>query len=289
MYIDRALNEERDGPLFPFWCSLALEFLGRAAIAIVSPTLLAEPDKDHVHLLYALGKGSPKKGPKSIHASLVFSLCKQLVPNFGPEEGQLCESLANRRNEELHSGGLPFESLPPDWVSSFYATSQVLLVAQSLTLDDFLGKTEAKAAAKMIAHTQKQVLEKVKKSISAHKTTFEEKDEKEKKELLGKSELLAKSATATGGHRVSCPACAAKTWVTGEMISGQEAKFEGGQIVERSAMLPTSFKCVACGLKLSGHSELNAAGVGGQFTRSVRYDPIEYYGEYQAGEEYNND
>ena len=54
-------------------------------------------------------------------------------------------------------------------------------------------------------------------------------------------------------------------------------------------MLPTMFECIACGLKLSGHAELHVAGIGGQFTRSVRYDPMEYYGELYSGEEYNND
>ncbi len=292
IYMDRAIEEQREGPLFPFWCSLALEFLARSAVVTVSPTLLAEPDKDHANLLYALGRSSLKRGPKSIGTSLVFLLCKQLVPNFGQDELVLCESMAHRRNEELHSGGLPFDSLPGDWLFRFYATAEILLVFQGRNLIDFLGKKEAAAAKKMIDSSKQQVVEKVKKSISAHKTTFEELLEKEKQTLLTKSNVLAQKMTSNGGHRVNCPACSAKSWVTGEEVSRQEPKLEGDEIVERSSMLPTMFTCIACGLKLLGHAELQVAGIGGQFTRSLRHDPLYYYGYgeiLKPREEYNNE
>jgi hypothetical protein len=291
LYMDRAINEQRDGSLFPFWCSLALEFLARSALAKISPTLLAEPDREMKNILYALGKGTPSKGPKSINAILVFDLCKQVVPDFGPEEKELCEALSNRRNEELHSGGLPFEIFKTnDWLAKFYETCAVLLKFQARELQDLLGAKEAGAAQKMIDASKLEVLGKVKKSITAHKTIFEEKPEKERHELLAKSEALAKEKTALGGHRVVCPACGAKSWVTGEPISRQDTRLEGSSVVERVSMLPTSFACVACGLKLTGHSELQAVGLGGQFTRSLYFDAVYYYGmEIAAEEEYNNE
>lgn len=136
---------------------------------------------------------------------------------------------------------------------------------------------------------EQQIMEKVKRSIAAHKTTFEERDKKEQDALLRQSEASAKKVVTSGGHRVLCPACKAKSWVTGEEVSRQETILEGDQIVERSAMLPTMFHCIACGLKLAGHAELHVAGIGGQFTRSTRHDPIQYYGDLYSGEEYNND
>ncbi len=33
LYVQRALEAEREGPLFPFWAILALELLGRATLA----------------------------------------------------------------------------------------------------------------------------------------------------------------------------------------------------------------------------------------------------------------
>lgn len=54
--MERALNAPRDDDLFPFWSSLALEFLARATLAHVSPVLLAEvSEPDGRNLLHALG------------------------------------------------------------------------------------------------------------------------------------------------------------------------------------------------------------------------------------------
>jgi hypothetical protein len=39
-----------------------------------------------------------------------------------------------------------------------------------------------------------------------------------------------------------------------------------------------SFACSACGLKLQGYSELDAAALGGSYTRTTYYSPEEYYG-----------
>jgi hypothetical protein len=46
LFFERAFNEPREDPIFGLWCSLGLELLGRAALSSISPTLLAEPDKE---------------------------------------------------------------------------------------------------------------------------------------------------------------------------------------------------------------------------------------------------
>jgi hypothetical protein len=292
MYMDRALSEQRDGPLFPFWCSLALEFLARSCLASIHPTLLAEPDREMQNVLYALGKATPKKGAKSINANVVYALCKQLVgTNFGSDEAAFCESMSNRRNEELHSGGLPFEAFNQgDWLSRYYAVAEVLLKFQGRDLVDLVGKQEVKVATQMIKKAKGELVEKVKKSIAAHTAVFEEKEDSEQKKLKTASHAAAQLATGAGGHRVKCPACGADSYVTGELISPQGARLEKGAIVERSAMLPTKFECLACKLKLTAHAELDVAGIGGQFTRSEYYDPMTYYGQdVEHEDEYNND
>jgi hypothetical protein len=60
LFLERAFDEPREDPLFGLWCSLGLELLARAALASVSPTLLAEPDNEHRFLLHALNRGSKK-------------------------------------------------------------------------------------------------------------------------------------------------------------------------------------------------------------------------------------
>ena len=40
LYVERALEQDREGPVFAFWCHLAFEPLARAAVARISPMLL---------------------------------------------------------------------------------------------------------------------------------------------------------------------------------------------------------------------------------------------------------
>ncbi len=55
-------------------------------------------------------------------------------------------------------------------------------------------------------------------------------------------------------------------------------------------MLPASLMCVACDLKLSGHSKLAAVNLGARYTKTSRFEPIEYYaGDYAEGWDDNNE
>ena len=54
-YAERMATSDGDGWEQPFWSSLALELLARAALSNVSPALLVENDKDWSHLDHALG------------------------------------------------------------------------------------------------------------------------------------------------------------------------------------------------------------------------------------------
>jgi len=51
-------------------------------------------------------------------------------------------------------------------------------------------------------------------------------------------------------------------------------ELKGDFIVIRQIMLPTSLKCTACGLTISGHAALHAVDLGGQFTATSYYDPV---------------
>src|SRR4051812_15292481 len=86
LYFERAFDEPREDPLFGFWCSLALELLARAALASISPALLAEPDPDHKNLLYALKVKTAVAGRKSLGIARVLNLCTLLFPAFSEED-----------------------------------------------------------------------------------------------------------------------------------------------------------------------------------------------------------
>ncbi len=140
LYIGRALSAPRDSDLFPFWASLALEFVARSALAHLSPTMLAETsDPDGRHLLHALGVEPKIKAyiPKSIQTSEVLVRCEQVVPSFTKDLEVFCRGFFNKRNEELHSGGSPFLGLPNhSWLPRFYEAASVLLRYQGRELSD---------------------------------------------------------------------------------------------------------------------------------------------------------
>jgi hypothetical protein len=291
--MERALDVPRDSDLFPFWSSLALEFLARASLSFVSPLLLAEAsDPEGRNLVYALGFAPKIKNfvPKSLETSGVLARCEQIVPGFTKEIETFCKGLTNKRNEELHSGGLPFKQLENHtWLPRFYEAANVLLAFQKKSLEDFVGAEEAKAASVMLKSVADETAKSVQKIINAHKEVWQSKEEKEKSEL---GAIAEKAANPYVGHVVDCPACGSKALLFGEDIRQQPPVLEDDELVVRSVMLPVALSCKACGLSIKGHSLLYVAGLGSQFTNTVRYDPVDYYAEEtepEVWEGFNND
>lgn len=291
--MERALAMPRDHELFPFWSSLALEFLARAALAHISPVLLAEvSDDEGRNLLHALGLEPKVKNfvPNSIQTSVVIIRCEQVIPDFTKDMGSFCRGLTNKRNEELHSGGIPFASLANHtWLPRFYEAATVLLAFQKKALPDFVGDAESKAADTMRKAVADEAAKSVQKSISAHAEVWKNKDKKEQKQLA----LAAKrAANPQLGHVVDCPSCGSKALLKGEEIRQQPPVLEDEELIVRSFVLPTELVCYACGLAIKSHSQLYAAGLGSQFTNITRYDPVDFYAQDNTdygGEEFNNE
>lgn len=291
--MERALAVPRDHELFPFWSSLALEFLARSALAHVSPILLAEAsDPDGRNLLHALGLEPKVKNfvPKSIQTSDVMTRCEQVVPEFTKELELFCRGLTNKRNEELHSGGMPFASLANHtWLPRFYEAATVLLAFQKKALPDLVGDMEAKAADTMLKAVADEAAKSVQKLIHAHAEVWKNKEKREQKQLA----LAAKKAAHPRfGHVVDCPSCGSKALLKGEEIRQQPPVLEDEELIVRSFVLPTELECEACGLAIKSHSQLYAAGLGSQFTNITRYDPVDFYAQEDddyGGDEFNNE
>jgi len=292
--MERALNVPRDDDLFPFWSSLALEFLARATLAHISPVLLADgSDPDGRNLLHALGLVPKIKNfvPKSLQTSDVLTRCEQVVPSFTKELELFCRGLTNKRNEELHSGGLPFMQIQNyTWLPRFYEAASVFLEFQGKKLSDFVGMDEAKAAEVMRKAVADEAAKSVQRLINAHAEVWKNKDQKEKDLLVAAAK---KAASPWRGHVVDCPSCGSKALLHGEEIRQQPPVLENEELVVRSLMLPTELVCEGCGLTIKGHSQLYVAGFGSQFTNTVKYDPVDFYADQSesndSGPEFNNE
>lgn len=290
-FAEEMLKHSRDDWRFALWSSLALELLGRAALAKVNPALLAEA-KDWNNLYYSLGFNptANKFVPKSIDVTAVFGRLREILPKFTTElEGFAVLHMA-RRNEELHAGSAPFDSLKTTaWLPIYYQTCTVLVESLGEKLDLLIGKDEANLAATMISASLDESAKAVMKLVAARKTVWEDTPEPDRTKLARQASTWA---TRHDGHRVACPSCGSDAIVTGTAIAAPLRNLDGDMMVETQQYLPSKFECVACQLKISGLSQLSACGLGNTFKATFTYDLAEYYApndDYSGYEDDNNE
>jgi hypothetical protein len=277
LYMERALDQPREGEMFPFWAILALEFLGRATLAKVHPALLADP-REGDNILYACGYGQPKQ-PHSIPAQTVFRRCEAIVEDFLKKDMEKCIWLAGLRNDELHTGAPAFLDLSTQlWLADFYRISEKLLKFQGSRLEDFLGPQEAKAAREMIAVAEQEIVSRAKEKIGRAKHDFALKESEERAVLIKEGEARVRGDWETTHRKVACPACTTTGLIIGEAVREGEPRLQEGKIIQETVYLPVRFLCFACGLHLEGHAELHTGGLGGQFTGEVELEPGEFHG-----------
>lgn len=275
---------------FGLTSTFVLEFLARAALANISPTLLAD-SKDWHNLYYALGK-TPKAQrfiPKSINISEVFLRLRDSIPTFTKELEGFAAQHINRRNEELHAGSTPFRDLSTNWLGRFYETSDVLIKSFGEDLALLTGKDEANLAGHLIAASKDESAKTANKAIAIQKMAWTSKNEDDQNKLVAQASVWA---TRQAGHRVCCPACGNPALVSGDPISEPIRRLDGDLIIETQEYLPSRFECIACGLKIAGLSQLDACELSAIYKSTYTYDAAEYYtpvDEYQGFEDDNNE
>lgn len=292
IYAERAHKQPRDSALFPFWSSLAMEFLARAALAKISPALLADP-RGEESMMYAFN--FPAKEPKSIPMQTVLRRCRVMVPGFSEELSISVQALVNLRNEELHTGRAAFDDYPTRlWLTDYYRSSRVLLLHLDKSLEDFLGKSEANVAQKMIDAAVGKIAKEVQGKINKAKGVFEALDAEVQEQKRKDGELEVHWKKVVSSKTVECPACGAQALLNGNEVNESEPRLEGDEVLIEFVLLPSKFECFTCGLEIEGYGKLNAAGLGGQYTYEFREDATEHYAnreefEFDDWDAYGND
>jgi hypothetical protein len=290
--IQRAQAHEASSADRALWEAVAIEFLARTALATIHPVLLADP-QDAKNILYVFGV--PTETPKSIPAKTLFARCRALVANFTDEHVKFCTALCERRNEELHSGGLSFETFPRRvWQPDYYDAAKVLLASIGRDLDDFLGPEEGGAAETVLSERAAEFRDEVHRAITAARIAFEalgvdeqtllraDADE-EVSELTETRERAARRSPPTlaaFADFVSCPACAATAVIAGEPIrkTGEAFDEDSGQVAVKYEVLPIGLECKSCGLEMRGFGRMHAAELSGAYEVQHLFDPVQYYG-----------
>lgn len=292
-YVQRMQELNSDEWEYALWAGFSLEFLARAALANISPALLAEVERNWPALPHALGFNAivqKPSQPKSIPISDVFRRLQAILPNFFEEHTNFGIQHTGLRNAELHTGDLAFEGIKNSvWQPRFYQTSQILLLSMGLTLIDFVGDEEAEVASQLIAAALDEGAKAVKGDVFNFAKSWKSKSVAERQTLSSQAAIWA---TRQSGHRTNCPACNSQGLVYGRPVSSPIQKINDGEITETQEYLPSHFECVACGLKINGLSRLTAVDIGDRYKKTIIYDAAEYYApddEYEGYEEDNNE
>ena len=287
-YAEAMLSFSRDDWKFALWSTLTLELIARASLSNISPTLVADVGNNRQNnwhnLLYALNIQPTSKNfvPKSVDISEVFRRLQELVPNFTPELRDICIGHVNKRNAELHSGATPFVgTVLNSWIPDFYRSCAALLDSMNDDLDRFFGSAEAQFARTVIDASQDESAKSIKRAIDAHKVVWDNNTNPEKDVLVS---LSLTWATRQTGHRIQCPACDCVAILTGAATAPASKTITEDEITEVQEFLPSRFECVACSLKISGLSQLSAAGLGDPYYATFTYDASDYYASSDSSE-----
>lgn len=260
---------------FGFWSSLSLELLARAALAHISPTLLAER-KSWRNTYHALGHATTMKGfsPSSIATNDVLSILHELLADFTKELDDFCASHCARRNTELHSGEEVFANLGTSvWLPKYYAICGVFLRSMGKRLEDLFD--DPQMAEEMIVSLGDSAAKAVAKDVGAYKLVWENKSQNERSAALAQAVAWS---TRHAGHRVTCPACGNPSLIHGSGQGPVSTQVSDDVIVQKQTMQPSTFECIACGLKIFGFSKLSACGFGDAYTATTSSSPAEFFG-----------
>jgi hypothetical protein len=296
VYIRRAFRAKNSGDAdeYQLWASLALELLGKAALAKISPALIADPS--HHESLFAACGVHLGTDFKSISAKTLFLRLPHISKGFDSQVQKFCEQVALQRNAELHSGESPFLSLLPEvWDQRYWYAISVLLDAQGRTLEEWLGAEEAAAPMEVLEGAQHAVNQVVAERIERAKASFA----KSYPNAARREELIQESASVLpwshyklfnsirdGFGKQECPACGATGVIGGllwdEVVSEEQDPDDPTVEIVDLTYLSGEFHCLTCGLALEGRREVIAAGLPDEF-----YDRDERERSFEP--EYGND
>lgn len=287
LYMTRAFDAERDSSVFPFWCFLGLEHLGRAVVASISPALLADPSSGD-SILHAFGLADTGK---SVGSSTVFSRCRRIVETFSDEDVKFSNVLMDRRNAELHTGEAALEDLPQAfWLGGYFQIVEKLLNHLGRELAEVVPADELDWVAEVIASDRESVSGEVKKRINVCRQHFELRPPNE--QSSARSDAEARTVTSSS-RVVGCPSCGSRVGLRGSLKLRRNPRLRDDDLFTESVYLPSNLHCEACGLQLDGYAELDAAGFGGSYVETEVVDAQDYYFEqfedYMREPDYGND
>ena len=288
VYIGRALAAKGRKSMgeYQLWASLALELVGKAALASVHPCLVADP-QSYVSIFAAAGM-NVGTDVKTIIAKTLFERLTHITKRFDKKTQEFCENMSLKRNAELHSGEAPFEaSLPASWEGRFWHTAEIILETCGHTIESWLGADQAKSPRELLEEYVHALEEAAKVRVETAAEKFASWPKKVREEAHAKAAALSKwdmhrsfRLVADGIWETECPACKAKAFLAGTKYNEEASEEESNDYEEEMVdvfYIAEEFECPSCHLHLDNRDAIAAAGIDVDHTetetRQREYEP----------------
>ena len=289
LFINHAMDEAepRTFDERALWASLALELLGKAALARVNPLLIATPNEEGSHLLAASGLTSGDGPGMTVSASTVFKRCGRAFRPFNVSEAV---GIASQRNAYLHSGAPAFTPVPESafW-PAFWRQAAILVLAQDRNTAEFVGSDRADSVEGHLARNQQHMQERLQALLGSAKQNLELIASGNAPDRIAgvfrrNTDLRADLRHST---EALCPACGQEGTLEGDEEASHELRYE--QVAEDDfdtyvdvRVWADYFSCQHCRLVLDKAELIEAAGLDAEF--DVEGNPADY-----VEAEYGND
>lgn len=274
LFINRAMEESRDFDEQAMWATLALEILGKAALARVNPVLIANPTEDGVNALAAAGLVEGATRFKSIQAKTVYSRCQR---SFKPFDGTAATVMAESRNEYLHASTASFTDLPQDvWWGLFWAQAHILVEACEQDIHGFVGAARQVVVEEYLAKSQEHISKLLESRLERARRRLEQLSSgqlsvKETERLKRIKDFSARLKYSTDHE---CPACGSGGTLEGSDASDIDEQIINYNPVDYEVILTGTveteyFSCNECGLVLDSLALIEAAKLPTDFEADV--------------------
>ncbi|MCF6506852.1 hypothetical protein E9549_05450 [Blastococcus sp. MG754426] len=288
LFMSRAMDSDppRSFDEQALWASLSLELLAKAALARVSPLLIATPNEEGTNLLIASGLVEGQASFHSVPAKTVFTRCARAFHPFSLKEAT---TIAVGRNEYLHGGAATLTPLPAEaWWPRFWAQAIILLTAQDKEIEDLVGSDRVSVVEDHLERNREHIqerltalIERAKQRLTLHTAG--------RMNARMEVEWNAFNAVAGLSHsgEARCPACDDVGRLEGEdvtsyEITGERVSYDDYDVWARLTVSADYFACENCHLILDRYELVEASGLPTEFEDIG--DPADYYER-----EYGND
>ncbi|WP_315773888.1 MULTISPECIES: hypothetical protein [unclassified Bradyrhizobium] len=288
-YIGRALAAKAAGTMgeYQLWASLALELVGKAALANIHPCLVADPNS-YVSLFAAAGMNvSPDI--KTITAKTLFERLAHVSKRFNEKTKNFCINMSERRNAELHSGEAPFEGVvASSWEGRYWHTVEIILEGCGSSIESWLGVDKAKVPKALLAEYTHATKQAAAIRVETAAEAFNALAKKQRDAAHARAAAvdvwnIRPSFRLLADHiwEAECPACKSRSFLAGVKFDEEVSEDDNGddpyeELVDVS-YVAEEFLCTSCGLHLDNRDAIQAVGLDVDHieteTRQREYEP----------------